>query len=146
MRKIEIAKNLGSCKSAVAALMLAGVIIFLLPGLSKSEGGYELIWGEVGISGESSGDGYTQEGSVLVTDGNEMSGAGYTMVEESVVVSDDCIVSFSDFARFAEQWLKTGPDLAADLYEDEDNIVNLRDLKVFVDEWLHYCPYGWQLR
>ena len=146
MRRIGIAKNLSNCKSAVTAVMLAGVLVFLLPGLSRSEGEYELIWGEVGVSGESSGGGYTQEGSVLVTDGNDMSSKGYTMVEESVVVSDDCIVNFSDFARFANYWLETGTDLPADLYKDEYDIVDYADLEVFVGEWLHFCPDDWQLK
>jgi hypothetical protein len=57
-----------------------------------------------------------------------------------------CFVDFYSFARFAEQWLETGTGLSADLYEDEDNIVNWLDLKVFVDEWLYSCPYDWQLK
>jgi hypothetical protein len=38
------------------------------------------------------------------------------------------------------------PGLPADLYEDEDNIVNWLDLDAFVDEWLDYCPYDWPLK
>ena len=40
--------------------------------------------------------------------------------------------------------LETGPGLAADLYED--NIVDFLDLKLFVDEWLYYCPLDWPLK
>jgi len=57
-----------------------------------------------------------------------------------------CFVDFYSFARFAEWWLETGTGLPADLYEDEDNIVNYLDLKVFVEEWLYSCPYDWALR
>ncbi|MHC4458309.1 MAG: hypothetical protein ACYS0I_14730 [Planctomycetota bacterium] len=32
----------------------------------------------------------------------------------------------------------------ADLHED--NIVDELDLKLFVDEWLYYCPLGWPLK
>lgn len=53
-------------------------------------------------------------------------------------------VDFEHFARFAEYWLETGTDLAADLYEDD--IVDLLDLKLFVDEWLDYCPYDRPLK
>lgn len=56
-----------------------------------------------------------------------------------------CMVEFCDFARFAEQWRHSGTGLAADLYEDEENIVNEFDLGVFVDYWLCYCPVGWPL-
>jgi hypothetical protein len=54
-----------------------------------------------------------------------------------------CFVDFEHFARFAEWWLETGTGLPADLYEDENNVVNSLDLDVFVDEWLDYCPYNW---
>jgi hypothetical protein len=46
-----------------------------------------------------------------------------------------CFVDFERFARFAEYWLVKGTGLPVDLYEDEDNIVNKLDLKVFVDGW-----------
>jgi len=36
--------------------------------------------------------------------------------------------------------------MPADLYEDEYDIVDELDLKVFVEAWLDYCPYGWNLR
>jgi hypothetical protein len=55
-------------------------------------------------------------------------------------------VDFHHYARFAEWWLQTGTGLPADLYEDENNIVDWLDLGVFVDEWLYYCPYDWPLK
>jgi len=55
-----------------------------------------------------------------------------------------CFVEFDDFARFAEYWLETGSNLPPDL--DGNGIVNLYDLKLFVDEWLCLCPYNWPLR
>jgi hypothetical protein len=57
-----------------------------------------------------------------------------------------CIVDFSHFAKFAEYWLASGTGLPADLYEDEYNIVDYHDLRLFVEEWLYYCPYNWPLR
>ena len=55
-----------------------------------------------------------------------------------------CTVEFEDFAGFAEFWLQTGVGLSGDLYED--NVVNVLDLKVFVDYWLCYCPLAWPLK
>ena len=55
-----------------------------------------------------------------------------------------CFVEFDDFARLADSWLKTGSNLLADL--DSNGIVNLYDLKLFVDEWLCPCPYNWPLK
>lgn len=57
-----------------------------------------------------------------------------------------CFVDFHHFARFAEYWLQTGSEIPADLYKDEDNIVNYHDLRLFVDEWLYSCPYNWPLK
>jgi len=150
MREISIVKNLVSCKGAVIVLILLCVLGVVLTGLAQGEGGYELISGEVGISGESSGGGYSQVGSVLVTDGNEMSGGGFTVTEESVVMSVDCIIGFEDFAGFAENWLE--PDCneinnwcgGADM--DKQDGVDFVDLRLFIDEWLHYCPDDWMLR
>ncbi len=48
--------------------------------------------------------------------------------------------------RFSEYWLETGTGLPADLCEDENDIVDLLDLKEFVDKWLYYCPYNWPLK
>jgi len=55
-----------------------------------------------------------------------------------------CVVDFGLFASFADYWLETGSNLPADL--DGNGIVNLYDLKLFVDEWLCLCPYNWPLR
>jgi hypothetical protein len=57
-----------------------------------------------------------------------------------------CFIDFEHFARFAEYWLETGTGLPADLYEDIDNEVNRHDLRVFVEQWLCYCPTDWPLK
>ena len=53
-----------------------------------------------------------------------------------------CFVDFEHFAKFAQYWLETGDNLLAGLYKDENNIVDLLDMKEFVNEWLQYCPYN----
>jgi hypothetical protein len=55
-------------------------------------------------------------------------------------------VEFEDFARFAGWWLQEGTGSPADLYEDLDNRVNYHDLRIFVEQWLCYCPTGWPLK
>jgi hypothetical protein len=52
-----------------------------------------------------------------------------------------CRVDFDDFAMFAQQWLNTGSNLAADL--DGDNDVDLADLNYLLGNWLYDCPDGW---
>ncbi len=144
MKKIHIAKNQISSKRTIVVLILICVLSFVLAEQVQSGGGYKLISGEVGISGESSGGGYSQVGSVLVTDGNEMSGGGFTMTEVPTVMSDDCIIGFEDFARLADYWMQSGTGLPADLYED--GFINSDDLIEIVNLWLCYCPFGWPLR
>lgn len=50
------------------------------------------------------------------------------------------VVNIADFANVATQWLMTGTDLEADLFNDSSNIVDISDLGVFVDNWLSYDP------
>jgi len=57
-----------------------------------------------------------------------------------------CFVDFADFARFAQYWLETGTELPADLYKDENDVVDYFDLDTFADTWLYDCPIGWPLK
>ncbi len=44
------------------------------------------------------------------------------------------------------KFARANNELAADLYEDENNIVDYLDLDAFVYEWLYYCPLDWPLK
>ena len=55
-----------------------------------------------------------------------------------------CFVNFEHFARFAQYWLEPGAGLPADL--DQLNGVNGVDLRLFVEQWLCYCPTDWPLK
>ena len=48
----------------------------------------------------------------------------------------DYIVDHSDMATVAQQWLLTGENLEADLFIDDNNIVNLPDFAEFASHWL----------
>ena len=48
----------------------------------------------------------------------------------------DYIVDYSDMATVAQQWLLEGENLEADLFDDEDSIVNLPDFAEFASHWL----------
>ena len=52
-----------------------------------------------------------------------------------------CVVDLGDLAAFANQWLLTGQDLAADL--DENGEVDLLDYALLAEAWMCYCPDGW---
>jgi len=110
-------------------------------------GQYEISWYTIdGGGGRSSNGPYVLTGTIGQPDAAYSAGGDYELLGGFWPGGPLCFVDFYSFARFAEQWLYTGPDLAADLYKDEHNIVDLLDLKVFVDEWLYSCPYGWQLK
>ncbi len=123
--------------------LLAAWLLIAVPAL----GGYDLSWSTIGGGGgRSVGGQYVLTGTIGQPDAGVMTGGDYEMLGGFWPGEPLCFVDFRHFARFAEYWLETGSDLPADLYKDANNIVNYLDLKVFVDEWLYYCPYGWPLK
>lgn len=133
-------------KTISAVNKLAGCIMLWVISVASIAGGqYELSWYTIdGGGGQSTGGAYVLVGTIGQPDAAYSSGGKYELLGGFWPGGPLCFVDFDDFARFAGYWLQTGPDLPADLYED--NTVDLLDLKVFVDEWLYSCPYGWQLK
>lgn len=126
-------------------ILFALVVLGLIS--SSSLGQYELSWYTIdGGGGRSIGGPYTLMGTIGQPDAAWSRGGDYELLGGFWPGGPFCFVDFEHFARFAEYWLETGIGLPADLYEDEDNIVNKFDLKVFVEEWLCYCPAGWPLK
>jgi hypothetical protein len=121
------------------------LILAALVFVSVASGDYQIVWSTIdGGGGRSAGGQYELVGTIGQPDAGYSEGGNYELLGGFWPGGPLCIVDFEDFARFAELWLYTGTGLAADLYED--NIVDLLDLKLFVDEWLCYCPYDWPLR
>ena len=56
----------------------------------------------------------------------------------------ECMVDFSSFSRFTENWLYSGSYLLGDL--DNDGDVDFADLNNFSYEWLNICPNDWPLK
>ena len=131
----------------ISITFVATLVLMTSSVVGQSDGPYVLEWSTIdGGGGQSSGGPYTLTGTIGQPDAAYSAGGNYELLGGFWPGGPLCFVDFYSFARFAEQWLETGSDLPADLYEDEKNIVNLRDLKVFVEEWLYSCPYGWQLK
>ena len=129
----------------VSRFLVLYLLIFCIPLASTHAGQYELTWHTIdGGGGVSSGGQYIVSGTIGQPDACVMSGGSYEVLGGFWPGEPLCTVDFHHFARFAELWLETGPGLAADLYED--NIVDELDLRLFVDEWLDYCPLDWPLR
>ncbi len=126
-------------------IFVAACSLITVAAWGQTGGQYDLTWSTIdGGGGLSSGGSYVLTGTIGQTEAGEMSGGGYEILGGFWPGGPLCFVDFRHFARFAEYWLETGPDLPADLYEDES--VNRLDMGLFVDEWLYYCPYDWPLR
>lgn len=124
------------------SLLAAFVIIAAAADVSAD---YQIVWSTIdGGGGTSSGRQYIVSGTIGQHDATYSAGGDYELLGGFWTGEPLCVVDFHHYARFAEYWLDTGSNLPADLYED--NIVNWLDLKLFVDEWLYYCPYGWPLK
>jgi hypothetical protein len=130
------------------ALMLT--ILVLLAGLvdnAQSSGPYVLEWSTIdGGGGRSSGGQYKLLSTIGQADAAAVSGGDYELLGGFLPGGPLCLVNFEHFSRFAEHWLEPGAGSPADLFVDVDNQVNRLDLKVFVEEWLCYCPVGWPLK
>lgn len=124
------------------------ITLFILGlSVSTSLGQYELSWYTVdGGGGPSSGGPYQLVGTIGQPDAAYSSGGNYELLGGFWPGGPLCFVDFEHYARFAEQWLLPGTGSPADLFEDLDNKVNYLDLKVFVEEWLCYCPTDWPLK
>ncbi len=113
--------------------------------MAQSGGQYEITWSTInGGGGVSSGGPYTLMGTIAQHDAAYSYSDDYELLGGFWPGEPLCVIDFDHFARFADLWLLTGPDLPSDLYED--GTVDLYDLEKFVEDWLCYCPYDWPLR
>jgi subtilisin family serine protease len=108
-------------------------------------GRYIITWSTIDGGGrQSSGGQYKLTGTIGQPDAGYSAGGSHELLGGFWPGGSLCFVDFPDFARFAEYWLEIGGNLPADL--DGNGIVNMNDLKLFVDVWLCLCPYNWPLR
>ena len=122
-------------------------IILLLLLASAANAGYNISWHTIdGGGGRSSGGQYALTGTIAQPDAAYSAGGNYEILGGFWSGEPLCTVDFYLFARFVEYWMQTGTDLPADLYKDENNIVEYYYLSAFVNEWLYSCPAGWPLK
>ncbi len=122
-------------------ILLAVSFLMVVPAFGQ----YEMRWSTIdGGGGVSSGGQYIVSGTIGQHDAVYSAGGDYELLGGFWPSEPLCTVGFYHYARFAEYWLQSDPELPADLYED--GTVDLFDLQLFVDEWLYYCPYDWPLR
>ena len=132
--------------ASITRLAVSTMLLIVLAE-SKANGQYEISWYTIdGGGGLSSGGSYTLIGTIGQPDAAYSKGGNYELLGGFWPGGPLCFIDFEHFARFAEQWLLPGTGSPADLYEDLSNQVNYHDLKVFVEQWLCYCPTGWPLK
>ena len=122
-----------------------GIITILLSSLiATTSADYSIEWYTIdGGGGRSGGGPYELIGTIGQADASTMIGGDYEVLGGFWPGGPLCFVEFEDYARFAQYWLQSGSDLAGDLYKDEFDIVDWKDLDEFVYWWLYDCPYGW---
>lgn len=135
--------NLNKSVMTGTAILLTICLVTVVP----TFGQYELSWRTIdGGGGISTSGQYVVMGTSGQADAAWSVGGDYELLGGFWPGEPLCTVDFYHFARFANLWLETGPGLAADLYKDENDIVDYLDLELFVYEWLYYCPLGWPLK
>lgn len=134
----------------ISRLIVSVILCAILTGPPAS-GQYKLSWYTIdGGGGRSAGGDFTLTGTIGQPDAAYGSGGNFELLGGFWPGGPLCFVDFKHFARFAEHWLWEDCDElnnwcnGADL--DHLNGVNKLDLKLFVEEWLCYCPTGWPLK
>ena len=129
------------------AVSFGFVLILYVSAFAEQQSEYSITWYSIdGGGGRSIGGPYTLTGTIGQPDAAYSKGGNYELLGGFWPGGPLCFVNFEHYTRFAELWLVTGTGLPADLFEDEQNIVNGLDLQVFVDYWLCYCPVDWPLK
>ena len=129
------------------AVSFGFVLILYVSAFAEQQSEYSITWYSIdGGGGRSIGGPYTLTGTIGQPDAAYSKGGNYELLGGFWHGGPLCFVNFEHYTRFAELWLVTGTGLPADLFEDEQNIVNGLDLQVFVDYWLCYCPVDWPLK
>ncbi len=125
--------------------LLALLLLTPSSALAMTGGDYEISWSTIdGGGGRSSGGQYELLGTIGQPDAAYSAGGDYELLGGFWPGGPLCFVNFEHFSRFAQYWLEPGAGLPADL--DQLNGVNRVDLRLFVEEWLCYCPAGWPLK
>lgn len=97
---------------------------------------YDLTWSTIdGGGATSSSERFTLTGTIGQPDAAYSASAGYGIQGGFWSGGPLCFVDLEEFAEFALMWLNF----------DADSSVDLADLRMFADQWLHVCPKGWPL-
>jgi len=136
--------------ASIARLAVSTILLFTLVE-SIANGQYEISWYTIdGGGGRSTGGQYTITGTIGQPDAAYSSGGNYEILGGFWPGGPLCFVDFEHFAGFADYWLYEICDEGNNWCDGADlnhlDGVNGVDLRLFVEEWLCYCPDGWPLK
>jgi hypothetical protein len=130
---------------AAAARWAAWTMVLATLFCPAALGQYEIGWSTIdGGGGRTSGGRYVLSDTIGQPDAAYSAAGPYEVLAGFWPGTPICVIGFGSFTTFAEQWLHSGADLPADL--NHSRTVDFVDLRLFVDQWLQYCPPGWSLR
>ena len=127
------------------------VLTLSLPVMSMSGDNYQISSSSIdGGGGHSTSADYAMTATIGQPDVGEMAGDDYGMLGGFLPGMPLCIVDFEHFARFARYWLdmhcNVGNDWCSGADLDQLGDVDMLHLKVFLNDWLYYCPHNWPLK
>jgi hypothetical protein len=131
------------------AFTMTFLILVISAAGAKAE--YAIEWSTIdGGGGQSTGGQYVLMGTIGQPDAAYSAGGPYELLGGFWPGGPLCFVNFEHLARFAEYWLEEDCNEGNNFCDGADlnqlNGVNGVDLRLFVEEWLCYCPTGWPLK
>lgn len=136
-------------RGLVTLLVVCGLVT--APAFGQNGDDYVLSWSTIdGGGGTSSGGPYVLTGTIGQPDAAWSAGGNFELLGGFWPGGPICIVDFESYARFAKHWLEEDCSELNNWCDGADlnhlNGVNSVDLKLFIDQWLCYCPVGWPLK
>jgi hypothetical protein len=127
------------------------ILLLVILTATVASGQYELSWYTIdGGGGQSSGGDFSVTATIAQPDAAWSTGGEYELLGGFWPGGPLCFVDFEDFARFAERWRDNPCNVGNNFCGGADlnrlDGVDFEDVKMFVDQWLCYCPAEWPLK
>ena len=131
--------------------LIEWIILIVVSVVATTHADYSIDWYTIDGGGRrSSGGPYTLTGTIGQPDAAYSAGGDYELLGGFWPGGPLCFVNFEHFARFAENWLweecNEGNDWCNGADLNQLDGVNGLDLRLFVEQWLCYCPTDWPLK
>ncbi len=138
-------------QTAIGTFHLIRILLLVILVATAAGAQYELNWYTIdGGGGRSSGGDFSVIGTIAQPDAAWSTGGDYELLGGFWPGGPLCFVDFEHFARFAEHWrdnpCNVGNNFCGGADLNQIDGVDFEDVKMFVEQWLCYCPSGWPLK